>query len=240
MPQVPDYQHSLCIGALGSPQRPCCHRPTPPRCCFGRCSHPVKSPCERSTAGKPSLPSPSISRLTSQPEAIPSCYRRSRHTKFQPHSGRHLRRNGLCSSTVSTLKEVPGPPTRRLINPFQHRQLSVRRSSAPWHDKNGTGSLASSPRPVRSAISIAQPWPFLCGIRLPDRSDRSLAEVRRDNEIADRASDTVAVPGYRQPPSRNYDADCLRVWIHAGKPRAALDGRKQRLEAVGTRGPRCR
>ena len=29
-------------------------------------------------------------RLTSQPETIPSCYRRSRHAEFQPHHGRHL------------------------------------------------------------------------------------------------------------------------------------------------------
>jgi class 3 adenylate cyclase len=28
--------------------------------------------------------------LTSQPETIPSCYRRSRHAEFQPHHGRHL------------------------------------------------------------------------------------------------------------------------------------------------------
>src|SRR5258706_14335146 len=39
--------------------------------------------------GRPSPPSPSISRLTSQPETIPSCYRRSRLTEFQPHPGRH-------------------------------------------------------------------------------------------------------------------------------------------------------
>ena len=25
-----------------------------------------------------------------EPETTPSCYRRSRHTEFQPHSGRHL------------------------------------------------------------------------------------------------------------------------------------------------------
>src|SRR5262245_46789690 len=45
----------------------------------GRCSPPVRSTCTRSTAGRPSPPSPSISRLTSQLETIPSCYRR-----FQP------------------------------------------------------------------------------------------------------------------------------------------------------------
>jgi hypothetical protein len=30
-----------------------------------------------------------IARLTLPPETIPSCYRRTRHTEFQPHSGRH-------------------------------------------------------------------------------------------------------------------------------------------------------
>jgi FG-GAP-like repeat len=40
-------------------------------------------------AGRRSLQSSSISQLTSQPETIPSCYRRSRHAEFQPLSGRH-------------------------------------------------------------------------------------------------------------------------------------------------------
>jgi hypothetical protein len=30
-----------------------------------------------------------ISRVTLQPETIPSCYRRSRHAELQPHHGRH-------------------------------------------------------------------------------------------------------------------------------------------------------
>ena len=43
---------------------------------------------------------PSISRLTSQPETIPSCYRRSRHTEFQPHPGRHADIKGIyCFSS---------------------------------------------------------------------------------------------------------------------------------------------
>src|SRR5260221_1047145 len=40
--------------------------------------------------GRRSPQNPLISRLTLPPETIPSCYRRLRHTKFQPHSGRHL------------------------------------------------------------------------------------------------------------------------------------------------------
>jgi hypothetical protein len=36
--------------------------------------------------------SSSISQLTSQPETIPSCYRRSRHAEFQPLSGRQQKR----------------------------------------------------------------------------------------------------------------------------------------------------
>ena len=39
--------------------------------------------------GRRSPQNPSISRLTLQPETIPSCYRRVRHTQFQPHYGRH-------------------------------------------------------------------------------------------------------------------------------------------------------
>jgi putative transposase len=67
----------------------CCHRPTLPPCCSGRCSRPARSTCARSMVGRRSLPSQSISRLTSQPETIPSCYRRSRHTEFQPLPRRH-------------------------------------------------------------------------------------------------------------------------------------------------------
>jgi Coenzyme PQQ synthesis protein D (PqqD) len=40
-------------------------------------------------AGRRSPQSPSLSQLTSQPETIPSCHRRSRHAKFQPQLGRH-------------------------------------------------------------------------------------------------------------------------------------------------------
>jgi transposase len=42
-------------------------------------------------AGRRSPQSPSLSQLTSQPETIPSCHRRSRHAKFQPQLGRHQR-----------------------------------------------------------------------------------------------------------------------------------------------------
>ena len=73
----------------GSRRRPCCRRQIPPPCCSGRCLPPVRSTCARSMAGRRSPQSPSISQLTSQPETIPSCYRRSRHTEFQPHPGRH-------------------------------------------------------------------------------------------------------------------------------------------------------
>jgi hypothetical protein len=69
-----------------------CRRPTPPRCCSGRCSLQGRSTCAKWMVGRPSPQSPSISRLTLPPETIPSCYRRTRHTEFQPHSGRHRTR----------------------------------------------------------------------------------------------------------------------------------------------------
>jgi hypothetical protein len=58
-------------------------------------------------AGRRSPQSPSISRLTLPPETIPSCYRRSRHTEFQPHSRRHhLRRIGIDCVLVEDYPDV--------------------------------------------------------------------------------------------------------------------------------------
>ena len=73
----------------GSRRRRSCRPQTPRPCCSGRCSPPVRSTCARLMVGRRLPQSPSISRLTSQSETIASCYRRSRHAEFQPHSGRH-------------------------------------------------------------------------------------------------------------------------------------------------------
>src|SRR5713101_7073367 len=91
-PELKFSVHTGCTKSSneGSRRRPCCRRPIPLRCCSGRCLPPVRSTCARWMAGRRSPQNPSISRLTSQPETIPSCYRRSRHTEFQPHPGRHL------------------------------------------------------------------------------------------------------------------------------------------------------
>jgi hypothetical protein len=56
--------------------------------------------------GRPSPQSPSISRLTLPPETIPSCYRRTRHTEFQPHSGRHQLHNETPMHTNSETREL--------------------------------------------------------------------------------------------------------------------------------------
>src|SRR5260370_27597148 len=76
----------------GSKPRPCCRRPTRPRCCSGRCWPRDRSACARGMAGRRSPQNPLISRLTSPPETLPSCYPGIRHTEFQPHSGRHQAR----------------------------------------------------------------------------------------------------------------------------------------------------
>jgi hypothetical protein len=39
------------------------------------------------------------------------------------------------------------------------------------------------------------------------------------DQVADRVSDPVALPGHRQPAGRNHDADCVRVRIHACEPK---------------------
>src|SRR5208282_3432384 len=76
----------------GSRRKPCCLPRTPRPCCSGRCLLPVRSTCAKSMVGRPSPQSPSISQLTSPPETIPSCYRRTRHTEFQPLAGPYLQR----------------------------------------------------------------------------------------------------------------------------------------------------
>src|SRR5215211_102964 len=84
----------------GSRRRRSCRPPTPRPCCSGRCLPPVRSTCARSMAGRRLPQSPSISRLTSPLEAIPSSYRRSRHAEFQPHSRRHLAVRTQCSRMI--------------------------------------------------------------------------------------------------------------------------------------------
>src|SRR5229473_6244825 len=100
---APPTRSSVCTrnSNAGSRPKPFCRRPTPPRCCSGRCSHQDRSTCERWMAGRRSPQNPSISQLTLPPETIPSCYRTMRHTEFQPHSGRHLQQNSRTHAARS-------------------------------------------------------------------------------------------------------------------------------------------
>src|SRR5262245_26580233 len=63
----------------GSRRRRCCHQLRQPRCCFGRCSLPARSTCERLTVGGRLPKHPSVSQLTSRPDSVLSKCRRSRH-----------------------------------------------------------------------------------------------------------------------------------------------------------------
>jgi hypothetical protein len=76
-----------------SRRRPSCHQRTSRPCCSGLCSLPARSTCARPMAGKRSPRSPSISQLTSPLNQIASRFRRLRHSGFQPHPGRHARKN---------------------------------------------------------------------------------------------------------------------------------------------------
>ena len=67
------------------------HPPTLPRCYFGPCSLPGRSTCARLMAGTRLPLHQSINRLTSPHDSLLSKCRRSRHTEFQPHHGRHLK-----------------------------------------------------------------------------------------------------------------------------------------------------
>jgi hypothetical protein len=79
--------------------------------------------------GRRSPRSSSINQSTSQPETIPSCYRRSRHTKFQPNPGRmalcavgclHQRHwpQGIEPDTVPQSNRPIAPPRRSRLPLF--------------------------------------------------------------------------------------------------------------------------
>ena len=66
--------------SAGSRLRPCCPAPKPPPCCSGRCSPQDRSPCARSTDGRPSPRSQTIRSLTSPHDRIASCRPKTRQS----------------------------------------------------------------------------------------------------------------------------------------------------------------
>jgi TPP-dependent indolepyruvate ferredoxin oxidoreductase alpha subunit len=72
---------SVCMrsSSAGSRRKPCCHAPRRPLCCSGCCWRPVRSPCEKSMAGKVALKSPLTRPLTSPPDWIASSSPKARN-----------------------------------------------------------------------------------------------------------------------------------------------------------------
>src|SRR5271169_856372 len=157
----------------GSRLRPCCRRPTPPPCYFGRCSPPAKSICAKLMDGRRSPRSPSISRLTSQPETIPSCYRRSRHTKFQPNPGRHLSAGvkpkmlygnprqltakGDAEIGLWNISEILEAPEIELVGPLpaEIQNYTVFTSSIPINAKEPAAAKAHL---IWISLRVGYPW----------------------------------------------------------------------------------
>jgi hypothetical protein len=82
-----------------------------PPCYSGHSLPPATSTCQGRRMADALNKKPSLSRLTSQPETIPSCYRRSRHTKFNHSRAARWRR----SQGVSCRNSMWERPTVRLI-----------------------------------------------------------------------------------------------------------------------------
>ena len=66
--------------SAGSRLRPCCPAPKPPPCCSGRCSPQDRSPCARSTDGRPSPRNQTIRSLTSPHDRMASCRPKTRQS----------------------------------------------------------------------------------------------------------------------------------------------------------------
>ena len=86
----PRMPSSACTrsSSAGSRPRPCCRRPRPPPCCSGRCSHPGRSPCAKSTAGRASASRLPQCRLISSPDASILTEPETPPQQF-PHHPRH-------------------------------------------------------------------------------------------------------------------------------------------------------
>src|SRR6516164_9915278 len=93
---------SMKSSSAGSKPRPCCRLPRPQRCCSGHCSPRVRSPCAKSTGGRPPPRNPLTSRLTSLPDPISSPLPETALIKFQPKSRQHpdqtLYENYVCDA----------------------------------------------------------------------------------------------------------------------------------------------
>src|SRR5258707_15724278 len=179
---APQMQSNVCTKNLSDGSRPklFCHPPTPPRCCSGRCSLQDRSTCARWMVGSRSPQNPLISRLTLPPETIPSCYRRLRHTKFQPHSGRHLttsRRSVFRGCRYSLMFRPPSllfpqivPTAAILLQGSRGFYVRAYRALLPPHapdmltvriqviDGTGTFTLSDS-QPCRLLTSLHRHYP---------------------------------------------------------------------------------
>src|SRR6266566_730998 len=123
----------------GSRRRACCRPRTPLPCCSGHCSPLARSTCAKLMAGRRSPQNPSISQLTSQPETVPSCYRRSRHAEFQPHPGRQPALIRKILSTVVIRDEFLFERGDRMQEPVRARRFRARKRIS--HIYTGAHSL---------------------------------------------------------------------------------------------------
>ena len=114
--------------------------------------------------------SSSISQLTSRPETIPLCYRRSRHPEFQPLSGRQLL---VLTTSVAILifgavgREQPGAPADHAVSrwgspqpPATFRSRSGSKAIfSNWSNSTATFRSFSVSKAVFGALSLRNDGP---------------------------------------------------------------------------------
>jgi hypothetical protein len=123
--------------------------------------------------------------LTSQPETIPSCYRRSRHTEFQPHPGRHaLVGKILTEENITKIlrdgvvtEELPDAHMPALAGLDFSNTFGILRRLSPV--KIVEFEIALGNDASFGAISLhfeGNGWK-LSGVDLPAKAERALAET---------------------------------------------------------------
>lgn len=119
------------------------------------------------------------------------------------------------------------------MNPSRSRRFRTARRNSGWPRKpSGTGWSASSRRCGSSPSSIAPRSRPIAPPTGVDRGDRSDPDLGRYDQVATGLPDLVAPRRDRQPPSRDHDADRVRVRLHAGEQKPDIDAVTERADLV--------
>jgi phage terminase small subunit len=145
---------------------------------------------------------------------------------------RKTKPEGLKEITSSLHKQAPGTkeikPIRILECPPELGPLARQE----WHrivgELTSLGVLSSFDRgPLAAYCNAYALW---------IEASEAVQKIRRDDQIAQRISNSIAIPGDRKSAGRYNDANCFRVRLHPCEPQSHLFIFATKFDVIGNRG----